>query len=104
MGRLMPHKPQNTQSLKKAFDHYRNTDHKAFRHKKTTHHYPNGRKTGCDNIITQEYRDGWDRIFGAGAASTAAAGHQSSSADAVSGSVEPNDFDAAAPTTKGKRK
>lgn len=82
----MPHKPQNTQSLSKAFDHYRNSDHKAFRQKKKTHHYPFGRKTGCDNIITEAYRDGWDRIFG------------------KKQEAEPADFDAAEPTTKGKRK
>lgn len=59
----MPHKPQNNQSLKKAFDHHRNNDHPAYRHKKTTSFYPFGHKKGAEQIATEAYRDGWDRIF-----------------------------------------
>jgi hypothetical protein len=60
----MPHKPQNTQSLKKAFDFERNRDAPAYRERKKTSVYLWGRKTGADNIITDAYRENFDRIFG----------------------------------------
>lgn len=62
----MPHKPTHTSSIDKSFAHYRNQDHKAFRKAKPKSYYPFGRKTGADNIITEEYRENFDRIFGKG--------------------------------------
>lgn len=92
----MPHKPENTQSLTKAFDHYRNSDHKAFREKKRKSIYLWGRKTGADNIVTEAYRDGWDRVFGKEAKLNklflAAAREQ----------AEPDDYDGDAPRKRRK--
>lgn len=91
----MPHKPTHTQSIDKAFAHYRNQDHKAFRHTKQKSYYPFGRKTGADNIISEAYRENFDRIFGKGG------GHGQEEekegllgGDGVQASApEPNDYD-----------
>lgn len=50
--------------LKKAYDHYHNSGHEAFRETKPKSYYPFGRKTGADNIVTEAYRENFDRIFG----------------------------------------
>lgn len=111
----MPHKPENTQSIGKAFAHYRDKDHAAFRHRKTKHSYPNGRKTGCDNIITDEYRENFDRIFRneevaqtlpnkTALASSSRQGQSPESSNAganpVAPHTEPNDFDEPPPRKK----
>ncbi len=55
---------KNRQSMKKSYDALHNRNHEAFREVKTKSYYPFGRKTGIDNIVTDAYREAWDRIFG----------------------------------------
>lgn len=55
---------KNRQTLKKANDLHHNQDHAAFREVKTESFYPFGRKKGAGLLPTDEYREGWDRVFG----------------------------------------
>jgi hypothetical protein len=73
----MPHKPQNTQNLKKSFNHMRSN----YQEKPKKSFYLWGRKKGADLIASEAFRENFDRIFGK--------------------PVEPGDFDE--PTEKGKR-
>lgn len=101
----MPHKPQNNQSLTKAFDHQRN----KYREKPKKSFYPFGRKKGVDLIASDDYREGWDRIFGKWKGGNHGQKRQEENqeglleAEAASArAAEPSDFDA--PTEKKGKK
>ena len=55
---------KNRQTLRKAHDQGHDSNHAAFREVKPKSYYLWGRKKGAELSRTQEFCDGWDRIFG----------------------------------------
>ncbi len=60
----MPNYAKEKRKLKDSYNHFHNTGHEAFREVKQKSYYPFGRKKGAGLLPTDEFRDGWDRIFG----------------------------------------